>query len=535
MVLRWLKFAVLLCALVFQPAQADDDTFRTLIGFAWHPQNSLTLRKQVNDHISQAETLFPVTADPQQVKAIIVPHAGFSYGGLALGSAYQTIINKKNIKRVVLLAPSHYEKFRGIAVPDFRQYDAVMGNIKIDTQAIEKLKENTLFIENRKAFRREHSIEIQLPFLQRTVDELNLVPLAISELEPSDYDAVVESLKTIIDANTLVVVSSDFMHYGRRYKFPRFDKNISHKIKTLDSLALSAIYNKSSSAFDQVIGYSEQVYRKKLPICGRNAIKILLKLIEENSFGQVEARLAAYYNSAQKSQVNKNDFDVNNLLNSIEDSLMQSSISYASVIFTTEKLTSLPFNKRLTGYERAALLQLAEDSIQNEFNKKHHPANVVADKLLLPSFSPGLQQEHGVFVTLRNSENELRACQGSVQSLANLSVSVAQIAKAAAQKDKRFDPITEEEFIDIHESITIIDKPKRIEHYYDIDIKKQGILMKKHTHAGMKSAVFLQPVIEYNSWNLPTALKELSLRAGLGSTAWKDKDTVFEVVDSYEF
>jgi AmmeMemoRadiSam system protein B/AmmeMemoRadiSam system protein A len=501
----------------------------------WYRQEKNVLTRDIQNYFSTAQEKFPVFTDRRFVKALIVPHAGHSFSGLCAASAYQSIIGAP-IKRVIILAPSHRTAFSGVALPDYNTYRTVLGDISVDKAAIDSLKEEKLFGTVPKVHSVEHSVEIQLPFLQFCLKKFSIVPLIIGSgaegdtFSNSDCEKIANSLSKIIDDKTLVVVSSDFTHYGPNYSYflsgevPKSD--VLLRIKRLDSRAIGMISKKSFNEFDAFLK------RTKATICGRNAIKILLKLFEKDVFKHLSCKLASYYTSVQLERARKekgSEIDVKKLLQDIPDKEIKNSVSYAGLIFTQEKLSSLPFEKQLTGYEKLALLKLARDFVQHKLRKSKRE-----DWFLYPIVSDGLFRKAGVFVTI-NKNGNLRGCIGRIIAHESLYKTVAEMAIASAFDDKRFSPLKKDELEKVVFDITVLTPPRRISRYKRIVIGRHGIILKKFMPDGsMKSAVFLPKVPIKFKWDLKTTLEHLSVKAGLLKDGYK-KGCIFEVFEGFEF
>lgn len=156
-----------------------------------------------------------VTAPPASKlhpKAIIVPHAGYIYSGPVAGSAYATLKDiAPRIRRVVLLGPTHRVAVRGLALPDADAFDTPLGRIPLDEAAMQAVARLPQVVVNGAAHAQEHSLEVQLPFLQTMLDEFTLLPLAVGR---ATAEEVAEVLETVWGGDeTLIVISSDLSHY----------------------------------------------------------------------------------------------------------------------------------------------------------------------------------------------------------------------------------------------------------------------------------------------------------------------------------
>ncbi len=145
-------------------------------------------------------------------KALIVPHAGYMYSGIVAASAYnclETIASR--IRKVVLLGPTHRVAIRGLALPGADRFETPLGSIEIDQIGVSTLAHFSQVIIHPEAHALEHSLEVQLPFLQRTLDNFTLIPLAVGMATPEEVAQVLEVLWG--GDETLIVISSDLSHF----------------------------------------------------------------------------------------------------------------------------------------------------------------------------------------------------------------------------------------------------------------------------------------------------------------------------------
>jgi MEMO1 family protein len=494
----------------------------------WYPNNPTHLNTEIDDFLVLAQNNFYTEVDPNSIRAIIVPHAGFYYSGLCAATVYQSLLATKNlnsrdlknktISRVIILSPSHTTYFDGIALPDYSTYKTPLGAIETDHETLKKLSLNSTFKIFGKAHEREHAIEIQLPFLQKTIELFSIVPLVVGNIKNmQELESITKSLKQIIDEKTLIVVSSDFMHYGKNYEYTPFKKNILNQIKYVDSVAIQAITSKSLSSFERVISETETT------ICGKNSIKILLSLLENEYVEGIEPRLTCYYTSAHIAQARKLTKFINPalLIGNIPDVEIQNSVSYAGIVFTQQKISKLKKENQLTGYEKKALLKLSREAVENEFKDKEEK---IENHLLWPIVSPGIEKIAGAFVTLNTSNGALRGCIGKITSFDSIYKTIAYMAKQAAFHDGRFKPVIEKELSDIIFDISILTPPKKVSSLQEIILGKHGIILNKFSSDGRlkASSVFLPQVPKNLDWDLQTTLEHLSTKAGLEKNAWKE-------------
>jgi AmmeMemoRadiSam system protein B len=162
-------------------------------------------------------------------KAIIVPHAGYVYSGPVAASVYARLAaGRKTIKRIVLLGPSHRVPFRGLAASGDSSFRTPLGDIPIDRQSVEQVLELPQVILLDSAHANEHSLEVQLPFLQLLLDDFELVPLVVGDTSGEEVAEVLARLWG--GSETLVVISSDLSHYHDYATARRMDKATSDSI-----------------------------------------------------------------------------------------------------------------------------------------------------------------------------------------------------------------------------------------------------------------------------------------------------------------
>jgi len=195
---------------------------------SFYPAEPALLARQVSDHLGAARAA-PMTFAP---KALVAPHAGYRYSGPVAGSAFRPLAEKRDaIRRVVLLGPSHFVPLRGAALPSVESFETPLGTIPIDTAAHELLGAHSAVAIDDRPHAREHSLEVELPFLQTVLAEFSLVPLALGDASPG---IVAELLELVWGgAETLVVVSTDLSHYLAYAEAARRDRETAGAIVAL--------------------------------------------------------------------------------------------------------------------------------------------------------------------------------------------------------------------------------------------------------------------------------------------------------------
>ncbi len=254
----------------------------------WYPADGDALGRELDDLYRRADA---EAADGPAVDAtaLIAPHAALAYSGLVAARGFR-LTRIADVERVLLLGPSHYYTFEDAVVPDVAAYRTPLGEVPLDREAIELLCRNDEVRWDRTPFEPEHSLEIEIPFLQRRLPAgWQLVPLLVSLFDGSRAERLAAALKPLIGPRTLVVISSDFTHYGPRFGYVPFTEDVPGGLERLDMGAIDSIVAGDAQGFEAYVG------RTGATICGRHPIGILLRLLSPRP----EAQLAAYDNSGR--------------------------------------------------------------------------------------------------------------------------------------------------------------------------------------------------------------------------------------------
>lgn len=463
----------------------------------WYPTEPAALQRKLDQLYMNAKQNYNAYIPATAIRTIIAPHAGLEYSGTVAASVYR-LVQGSHIKRVIILAPSHFDPFNAIAVPSFTHYQLPIGTLKVDNMAVTRLTQSPLFIVRDATFATEHAVEMQLPFVQSSLPNSLIVPLIVGTLTPQQIQTAAHTLAPLIDASTLVVISSDFIHYGKRFAYEPFHDAIAYRIRQLDSQAIQLIQDHTLKKF---LSFFDQTHAT---ICGQYPLAILIALLQAQTLGRCESRLISYATS--------NDNGTN----------PTGSVSYVGLAFVHQENT--PLQHRFTQYEQHALLTMARSMLKQSFDKK------IPYNLLTPILSNNLLLHHSVFVTLRK-QGQLRGCIGRITTDKPLYQTVADMTRAAAFDDTRFTPLTHQEVPDVTITISVLSSPRTIKNYHEIQLGKHGIIL----HHGATQAVFLPEVAIDEHWDLATTLEQLSIKAGLPPRAWKDQKTTFEVFETVEW
>jgi len=196
----------------------------------FYPSNPEKLRKDV-------KLLLDVTKAKEKVNnifGIVSPHAGYIYSGKTAAYAYNLLIGKK-YKRVVIISPSHSEYFPGISVFEGDAYETPLGMLQVDKEFSNRLEtDNGVIFQGFEGHRREHALEVQLPFLQSVLEDFTIVPVVMGDQSKKNIDTLAKKLAEVADDETLIVASSDMSHFYSKSKADLLDSVVEKRVREFD-------------------------------------------------------------------------------------------------------------------------------------------------------------------------------------------------------------------------------------------------------------------------------------------------------------
>ena len=428
----------------------------------------------------------------KNLRGLICPHAGYPCSGKTAAIAYKQLVGR-DVRTVIVMAPSHYASFEGASIPAVDAYRTPLGDVPLSPKAKELSKISPLVGKPSCEVRRpdwwrrspkqlppfgedtphswEHSLEVQLPFLQRTLKDFALVPIVFGEVDPEAAAAV---LVKHLDDKTLLVASSDLSHF-----------HPYEQATNLDTLCVKAICSLNTA------------WAGQQEACGKLPILTLMHIARQKHW---KARLLDYRNSGDttgdKSGV----------------------VGYAAIAFYVPDKTETPRQTGQSSYspkERKFLLELARKTVVDYVTDAQIPT---VDEAKVPE---NLTEMKACFVTLTKG-GRLRGCIGGFFPRAPLYQEVIQMAVSAATRDRRFPLVEPKELDQIRIEISVLTVPERLK----FDSPEQ-LLAKLRPHVDgvilqvrSRQSTYLPQVWE----KLPdkeTFLGHLAEKAGLPSSAWR--------------
>lgn len=260
-------------------------TIGPAVAGTWYPGESEALAAEVDRMLAAAPA-----PSRREIAAVIAPHAGYVYSGSVAAHGFRILAGCAP-RRVVVLGPSHRAAFRGAALPQAGGYRTPLGEIPIDGDAVAALAGRPGFRLDDGPFRAEHCLEMELPFLQRLLAPgWTLLPVLLGGGSMGEStERVAAALRDVVDDATLLVVSTDLVHYGPSFGYVPFRDRVAERIDELDREAIRLV-----ASVDRA-GFEDYLSRTGATICGRDAIDVLLRLLPGGSRGE----LAAYDSSGR--------------------------------------------------------------------------------------------------------------------------------------------------------------------------------------------------------------------------------------------
>jgi len=458
----------------------------------FYPQEPAALSRMIDQFLAAART----ESLPGELRALICPHAGYPFSGPVAASGFRLLVGR-SYDTVVVMGPSHYAALRAASVSDAAIYRTPLGDVPVSPKAATLARfapfaleppcqvERPEWAERRPRPAREtagtweHSVEVEIPFLQKTLTGFTLVPVVCGEF---DEEKAARALLRILDDRTLIVVSSDLSHYTPYATAQRLDRQTVDAICRLDADA---------------IGDSDA--------CGHTPIRILLYLAKRQGW---QARLLDLRNSGDTSG------DKSKVVGYAAIAFYSPSAAPVAAAVPAAAAPATPA-AQYSAADRRFLLELARRTVREVVATGRLPEVPPA------GLAPELTAPRGCFVTL-TKHGILRGCIGSLEAGAPLVQGVIENARNAAVRDPRFDPVAASELPGIAIEISVLTEPRPLAFDSADDLLRKlrpgidGVVLQ----IGRRGATYLPQVWE----QIPDPvefLNTLAEKAGCPPAAWR--------------
>lgn len=411
----------------------------------------------------------------KNLQAIIVPHAGYVYSGPVAAYGYR-LVQGRPYATAIIIGPSHRHGFKGCSIYLKGGYETPLGIVPVDEELARKISQASGFSYIPAAHKEEHSIEVQIPFIQKTLPQAKIVPILIGISSRDTISMLADALKKTLPGgqNTLLIISTDLSHYLPKAKAAVVDNDTISLIKALDIDTLT-----------------KKVERHENIMCG--GCGVISALTYARSLGTPKVEILRYSDSAPGGGAQKKV------------------VGYVAAAVYSDP-SSQKFS--LSDTEKQELLKVARSAVNLYIQKK--------EILRYSPQSGSLFSERGAFVTLKK-KGRLRGCIGYIEAVAPLHLVVTQAAIFAASQDNRFPPVQPSELKDLEYEISVLTPPRRIESPEEVVVGQHGLIIAQ----GNRKGVLLPQVPVENQWSRKTFLEQACLKAGLPPAAWESGAEVF--------
>lgn len=456
----------------------------------FYPTDAGELQKKIKKHLDLA----PKKKIAGEVKAIIVPHAGYDFSGHVAAYAYKQLIGKK-VGTVVIICNSHSTYFNGVAVDNHDAWRTPLGTVEVDKNLAQKLIDGDKVIQyNAQPFAtNDQTIEVQIPFLQTVLQSsFKILPIYFGNINDEDYKVLAKALVDNLGDNDIIVASTDMSHYPSYEDANKIDQDSLNVIKLGD-------VKKLNEYIDKVM--SQNIFGEETTMCGVDGVRTVLEIYNLKKWKGIE--VLKYANSGDTHIGGRG-----------------SVVGYGAVAFAGNAIDDNVLNKS----QKQALLNIAKQTVESFVKTDKIPEFNITDERL--------NKREGAFVTLHR-EGKLRGCIGQIiPSDEPLWQVVLEMAVAAASEDNRFLPVNEEELDKLDYEISVLSAPERIDDWQKIELGKHGVIVK----SGRYSGVFLPQVAAETGWSKEEFLSQLcTQKAGLPADCYKDKDVELLVFTAQVF
>ena len=464
------------------PLAEEDEPRTQKVAGKFYPDEQVELHDLINEFLARQ----PEPATPKKPRILIVPHAGYEYSGLVAASAYRHLIGHA-YDGVVVIGFTHRAQFDGSSVDTRSAYQTPLGLLPVDREAAAILLTRPGLVHREDAHELdEHSLEVQLPFLQVALDRFRVVPVLMGNASLENATQLAGALARLARwGDYLFVFTTDLSHYHPYSEAERLDEGTVNAMLFETPQAVYRLFQ-----------------RAELEACGRGPIVTSLLLAAK--LGYPTRELLSYANSGDTAG---NPTSV---------------VGYAAIGMFDR--APEPAAQSLSRDAGRALVTAARQTLERTLANR-----LPADEVRLERYAE-LSRASGLFVTLRK-RGQLRGCIGRIQTKEPLASSVRAVALDAALKDSRFQPVSREELDDLRVEVSVLTPPRKLDQPKDLVAGRDGVILEYQGRSG----VFLPQVWEETGWTRMEFLRELaSQKAGLPPDAWQRarlsvfQDQIFE-------
>lgn len=484
----------------------------------FYTANPKELREEILGYFDASP---PITVGGDVV-AIVAPHAGYQYSGSVAARAYR-LVRGARFDAVVVISPCHVEHFPYSAVFPGTAYRTPLGDIPVDRELASLIASKSELVKSDMkghtsgGFQRsEHSLEVQLPFLQIALGDFTLVPIVMGDQSERTVQALGDALgAALAGRNVLIVASTDLSHFHEARAARKLDGIFQDRLRAFDP---GALY--------------EALSRESTEACGGGPV--VAAMIAAKKLGATACTVLDYANSGDVTG------DNTSVVGYVSAVMLKETRGKTAPSDATPRNEAAP-QKLSTAAGRSAKAKTAGGSGLADEDKKYlltFARNVIiaacSDIDLVtprsPSPSPIMKERRGAFVTLHKN-GQLRGCIGYIEAVKPLITTIEEMAKAAAFDDWRFTPVRPEELPHLEIEISVLSPIFEVTDPSTIVVGTHGLIVTRGTNRGL----LLPQVATEWKWDRETFLAQTCVKAGLPEDAWKKKGTKIEAFSADVF
>jgi AmmeMemoRadiSam system protein B/AmmeMemoRadiSam system protein A len=471
---------------------ATETIRESVIAGSWYPGSPQQLAREVSRYLDEAR----VEVLNGELVALIVPHAGYRYSGQVAAHAYK-LLQGLHFDRVLIVAPSHRAYFEGASIYNLGGFRTPLGVVPLDHQVVDELMQQPGQIAYiAQAHSQEHSLEIQLPFLQLVLKDFRMTPIVMGEQSFANCRNLAAAVAKVCQGKKVLLVASTDLSHFHPYE----------EAKSLDRVVIDRV-----AAFDPQ-GLDDDLRRGACEACGGGPM--ITVMLAAQQLGANKSKILHYANSGDVTG------DKSGVVGYLSAVLFSNPGGGPKTVTGREPRVGVDLG--LSSEDKETLLKIARNAIMSGCLKQPQAA--------LPIISPKLKELRGAFVCVK-IKGMLRGCIGCIEARGPLHKIVGEMAEQAAFCDPRFPPLQSAEADQIDLEISVLTPFQVIDDVAEIEVGKHGLMIRKGFHSGL----LLPQVATEHGWDRTQFLEWTCQKAGLSKDAWKDPDAQIQVFSADVF
>ncbi len=470
--MKHLTIALLIGALAFTAGALSAQGLRKAVKAGqFYEADAAALSAEIDGFLAAAS---PGAVPAERIRAIIVPHAGYVYSGKTAARAYRQV-QGRDIATVIIIGPSHYLGFEGCSIYTGGGFETPLGVAEVDAEAATALAKASGFSYIAEAHAEEHSLEVQVPFIQKVLPKAKIVPVVMGIPSDRTIRTLAAALaKVFKDRSALVVASTDMSHYLTKAEANALDKSTIELVKA-----------------QSVPTIIRKMERNENILCGGAAVAAAL--LYAQNLGNAGVDVLGYADSADAG---------------VPGVTADKVVGYFAAAVTAGPAAPAQAEFTLSADDKKELLSLARRAVEL----------YVRESKVLDSATPNanLRAPRGAFVTLTEG-GDLRGCIGFTEPLFPLAETVVRAGVYAATEDPRFRPVSPAELKSLAYEISVLTPLKKVENPGLVQVGRHGLVVAKDGRRGL----LLPQVATENGWDREEFLRQTCIKAGLEPDAWR--------------